>query len=491
MKKGIITIYALIFGMVFLILLGAIVGFILFGLNLIEKRIAWHKAFHIAEAGIEYYKWCINNNIDCELEKEYSDITGKAIGKFKIEIQTNSNCQQIILHQIISTGSTFKFPEIKRKISVLYARESVAKYAYILNSNVWVGADHVIRGPFHSNGGIRFDGTNLSLVSSAQETWECTNSFGCGPTGVGYGLGLCPPECQIINWRCICPGVFSTTQNSQRDLFLYPIPQFDFAGITADLAQIKTSAQNLGGIYLPPANQINPRGKGWHLKFFVDESTGEAKVEAKIITALSPTCGYSFENDGFPICQTSKEGFYQWNYFTITSEQTYQIFTIPSSCSVIFVEDNLWPEGIIKGKVTVASANLIDPNKDTDVILNYNLDYAGTGNDGLTLISERNILIGPDSPDYMTLKGIFIAQKGRFSRNHYQGNIRESLTITGSIISSGRVGTQWVNQGGHIISGYKNRETYLDPRLLYEPPVFTPYLTPQFKKVKWEEIINY
>jgi len=490
MKKASITIYALVFGMVFLILLGGVIGFILFNLTLIEKRIAWYKAFDIAEAGIEYYKWCINNNVNCELEKEYTDINGNAIGKFKIEVQTNLNCQEVVSHQIISAGWTYKFPEIKRKISVLYGRESVAKYAFISNSNVWVGPDHTILGPYYSNGGIRFDGTNLSNVSSAQENWECTNSFGCGPNGVGYGEGLCPPECQIINKKCICPGVFSTTQNSKRDLFLYPIPQFDFTGITADLNQIKNAAQNLGGIYLKPAKQINSEGKGWHLKFSIDSVTGETKVEAKIITKLSPTCGFSYENDGFPSCGNSQNGYYQWNYFTITSETTYQTFTISNSCAVIFVEDNLWPEGTIKGKITVASANLIDTNKPTDIILNYNLDYAGTGNDGLTLISQRNILIGPNSPNDMVLKGIFIAQNGRFSRNHYQNNIKESLTITGSIISSGRVGTQWINLGGHIISGYINRETYVDTNLLYNPPTYTPYLTSQFKKVRWQEI-NY
>jgi hypothetical protein len=63
---------------------------------------------------------------------------------------------------------------------------------------------------------------------------------------------------------------------------------------------------------------------------------------------------------------------------------------------VIFVEDNLWPEGTIKGKVTVASANLIDTNKSTDIILNPNLDYASTRNNELTLISQKDILIGSD-----------------------------------------------------------------------------------------------
>jgi len=472
--KGQITTYVLVFGAVFLLLLAGLLGFILLQLRMANQRVSWQQSLNIAEAGMNYYRWCLNNDAtqNCNLEKEYEDASGNSVGKFQIQINTNSNCGLTISQRIISTGWTYKYPDIKRKVSVFYGRESVAKYSYILNSNVWVGNDHIIRGPYHSNGGVRFDGTNFSTVSSAQQNWVCTNSFGCGPQGVGYGYGLCPPECQIISQQCVCPGVFSTTENSSRDLFSFPIPQFDFNAITADLAQIKNAALNSGGIYLQPSKEINSQGKGWHLIF---KNTGQ--VEARIITGLSSTYAYSEEED------------WHYDYFTITSESPYQTFNILSSCSVIFVEDNLWPEGIIKGKVTVASANLIDPNKDTDVILQGNLDYTtADGSDGLTLIGERNVLIGPNSPDQMVLRGIFVAQKGRFSRNHYQGNIKQSLKIYGSIVSNGRVGTQWINQGGHVISGYLERETYVDPYLLYEPPIFTPFISPEFKIVKWEEL---
>lgn len=479
-NKGAILIYILIFGVIFSILLAGLLGFILLQIKISEQKVSWQESLNIAEAGIEYYKWCINNEVtsNCETEKEYQNEEGKTIGKFQIQLETNSNCGLLINQKIISTGWTYKFPQIKRRVSVFYGKESVAKYSYILNSNVWIGVDHIIRGPYHSNGGIRFDGQNLSTVSSAQEIWECTNTFGCGPEGRGYGLGLCPPEpkCQLIQKRCLCQGVFSTTQNSKEDLFLFPIPQFDFEGITVNLAQVKQASQNLGGIYLPPSKNLNSQGKGYHLIFFKDPITGEAKVEVKIITNLSPTWAYSLEED------------WHYDYFTIIQEVAIGTYTISPSCSVIFVEDNLWPEGQIKGKITVVSANLIEANKDTDIVLNQNLDYAGTGNDGLTLIGERNILIGPNSPNYMILKGIFIAQKGRFSRNHYPNNIKESLTIYGSIVSAGRVGTQWINLGGHIISGYKNRETYIDRNLIYNPPGFTPFLSNQFKIIGWDEI---
>jgi len=468
-NKGTLTTYVLVFGIIFLILISAIFGFILNQLKMADYKVALNEAFQIAEAGIDYYRWCLNNEVsqNCLTEKEYQDASGNAIGKFSLEVNISQSCGLITSQKIISTGWTYKYPNAKKRISIFYGRESMAKYSYILNDNAWVGSDHEIKGPYHSNGGVRMDGENQSVVSSAQQEWVCTDSFGCSSCPTSRG-------CQVRNSQCYCPGVF-TTANGNPDLFSFPVPSFDFNAITVNLAQMKSVSQS-SGIYLAPSNTINPNGKGYHLVFFKDPGTGEAKVEVRIITGLSATYAYSLE-----------EGWH-YDYFTITSEYTYNTYTIPSSCSVIFVEDNLWPEGQIKRKVTVASANLIDPNTDSDVVLQYNIDYSvKDGSDGLTLISERNVLIGPNSPNQMELRGIFVAQKGRFSRNHYPGNIRDKLEIYGAIVSNGRVGTQWVS-GGTIVSGYRQRESNVDPHLLYEPPVFTPFLSPQFKVIKWEEI---
>ena len=464
-NKGIIITYVLVFGAIFLILLGGLLGFILLQLRISAQKVAWNESLHIAEAGVNYYRWCLNNEVsqNCLTEKDYFDPAGNPIGKFSLQITPTISCGEMVQREIISTGWTDKFPQLKRKVSVLYARTSVAKYSYILNNNVWIGEDHEIRGPYHSNGGIRMDGENQSLVTSAKENWVCTSSFGCSPCPTANG-------CWIEGANCVCPGVFTTTQNSNPDLFSFPIPSFDFTGITIDLAQMKSSAQS-AGIYLPPSVDINPQGKGYHLKF-----KNNGTFETWVITGLSPTYAYSIE-----------EGWH-YDYFTITSEYLYNTHTIPSACSAIFIEDNIWPEGIVKGKVTVASANLINPNLDTDVILAANIDYSvKDGSDGFALIGERNVLIGPQSPNQMELRGIFVAQKGRFSRNHYPDNIREKLEIYGSIISSGRVETKWIS-GSQIVSGYLKRESYFDSNLVYSSPPFVPYISPDFVIVNWEEI---
>jgi len=472
-KKGIVTTYALVFGAIFLILLAGLFGFILLQLRISAQKVAWNEALQIAEAGINYYRWCLNNEIEenCQTSKKYLDPAGSPVGQFLLETTSTVSCGQTIQKKIISTGWTDNFPDIKRKVSVLYARESVAKYSYILNDNVWVGSDHEIRGPFHSNGGIRFDGENQSLVTSARDTWLCTASFGCNYLS-------CPSGCSREGTACRCPGIFTTTKNSNPDLFSFPIPPFDFVGITIDLAQMKSAAQS-SGVYLPPSTNIDPKGKGYHLKF-----RNDGTFEVWIITKLSPTLSYSLE-----------EGWH-YDYFIIASEYLPPTLpgglsnpvTIPSACSAIFIEDNIWPEGEIKGKPTIVSANLINPNLDTDVVLPGNIDYTvKDGSDGLALIGERNVLIGPQSPNIMELRGIFVAQKGRFSRNHYPWNIREKLEIYGSIISNGRVGTKWVS-GSIVISGYLKRESYFDANLVYNPPPFLPYTSPEFKILNWEEI---
>lgn len=463
--RGMIVTYVLVFGAIALMLLAGLLGFIILQLKSSQQKLAWNESLNIAEAGIDYYRWCLINGIEenCLGVKDFYDNSGNKIGEFEIGALTSLACGQTIQQTIVSTGYTLKFPSVKRKIEVLYARESVAKYSYILNSNVWIGDDHNIRGPYQSNGGIRMDGQNQSLISSAAiyddaGQWICTSSFGCSPCPLSDG-------CHTSGGYCICPGVFATTENANQGLFQFPVPPFDFNAITIDLAQIKQSAQT-GGLYFGKSNS-----KGYHLTF-----QNDGTVRVCVVQNVSGTYAYSIEED------------YHYDYFTITGENSCNDYPIPSQCSAIYVEDTAWVEGTVKGKIVLAGANLIDTNIDTDVILPGSIDYnALDGSDGLSLIAERNVLIGPQSPDVMNIDAIIVAQKGRFGRNHYSGNFRSQLNVLGSVISNGRVGTQW-SSGSQIISGYLQRETYFDRNQIYNPPPFVSYIDPEFKIVNWREI---
>lgn len=463
-NKGIIIPLVLSFGAIFLIILSSVIGFVLLQITAHNQRVAWYESLNIAEAGVNYYRWCLNHQFsDCPTEKEYFDAEGQLLGEFSIDVNEEISCGQTIKKEILSSGWTVKFPNIKRKISVLYGRPSVAKYSYIINDNVWAGNDRQIRGLYRSNGGIRMDGTNFSLVTSAQQEWVCTDSFGCSSCPTSYG-------CRTQSSNCICPGVFTTTNNSNTGLFQFPVTPFDFQGITVDLAQLKSAAQ-INSSYFQPSKNINSNAKGYHLKL-----KNDGTFEVWIITGLLATQGYSLEEGD------------HYDHFIISGEYLYNTYTLNSSCGVIFFEDNLWIEGTLKGKATIASANLIDANQDTNIVLSGNITYTtDSGSDALGLIAEKNMLISPNSPDTMVLRGIFIAQKGRFGRNHYNGNIKTLLQTFGSTVSYGRTGTQWTS-GGHVISGYLTREDYIDSNLIYGAPSFMPYLSPDFKIINWQEL---
>jgi len=270
--------------------------------------------------------------------------------------------------------------------------------------------------------------------------------------------------------ECSCPGVFTSTLNGNPGLFDFPVIPFDFDGITIDLATMKNMAIS-DGVYLPPSTTTNPLAKGYHIKFI-----NNGTFEARIVTGLQGTYACHIP------CDSSDD--YRTDYFTITGEYLYGTYSVPSECSAIFIEDDIWLEGVVKGRTTLASANLIDANVDTDVVLVNNLDYSTTtGADGFALIGERDVLIGPQSPNQMVLRGIFTAQNGYFGRNWYSGNVRNSLGIYGSVISRGRVGTQWTDG-----TGYQSRESYFDQNLIYNPPPFVPYVDPDFKIIDWKEI---
>ncbi len=461
-QKGATVTLALVFGGIFLILLGGVLGFLFNQLRQAERILAFEQALAVAEAGLHYFKWCLNNNLggSCQLSKQVQDLQGRVLGSFTIEPTPELSCGQAMSWKVSSRGTINRFPDLQRTLKTKYAKASVAKYSFLLNDNVWAGSDRIIRGLYHSNGGIRMDGLNLSLVTSSKDQWLCTQSFGCTTCPTSQG-------CTFASGQCTCPGVFGSGQNS--DLWQWPVPPFDFEGITVDLADIKSAAQS-SDQYFPPVTNINPRGKGWHIVFQPD---GTAQV--RIITQLRRHRAYSIQ-----------EGWH-WDEFSIQQEYLYTTLSLLPTCQVIFVEDNLWLEGQVRGKISVASANLINPNKDTDIILVNNITYTDNNSDGLGVIGERNVLISPDSPNNMELRGVYIAQKGRFGRNHYPNNFRDTLVITGSIVSNQRVGSKW-GSGGQFLSGYANRENYFDQNLVYSPPPFVPSISQEYELVNWEEV---
>lgn len=465
-SKGIITTLAMVFGAIFVLLMAGLMGFILLQYRASLQGVAHNQSLHIAEAGLEYYKWRLlhspndlqdGTGVPGPYVHDYQDATANAQGTFSLEIEGTTQCGEITSVVITSTGWTDRFPNVPRTVRTSYVKPSVAEFAFLLNDNVWAGADREIKGPYHSNGGIRMDGENKSLVTSAKETWLCTASFGCDPSVTQ-------------------PGVF-TTANGNEELFVFPITPFDFAGITLDLAVMKNLTQPFPqgqgqGLYFTPSS-----GYGYHVVL------NQTNMQVFEVTGVQEIYAYNNEEE------------WHWEDSRITSETLLGTYAVASSCSVSFFEDTIWLEGELQGKTTIVAADLEDPSKTANVWLLGDIEYqAKDGTHGLLVLSQHDVLISLDSPDSMELQGIFVAQTGRFGRNHYDcarypdDCIKSDLEMFGSVVSNERVGTKWTYSWGGIASGYMERENIYDPAQTFSPPPFLPTSSLEFELQGWEEV---
>jgi hypothetical protein len=386
----------------------------------------------------------------------------------KLSVTGNMACNSITSIDIKSTGTPSDNSGGRASLVARYAKPSVALYSYILNSSVWAGSDRVINGPYHSNGGVRMDGTANSPVTSSLSSWTCTNSFGCGSN---------TPE----------PGVFGAGPN--QTLWSYPTPQVDFTAINANFATLKSTAQS-SGLYLPRISSGTTgsnAGEGYHLIFNSNGTVSVYKVTSETNVPSLPVDNPSVSSP-------------QADYTLINNQTFYETWTIPVNCGLIYVEDNTWIEGAVPSKITVVAANVVTSGITPNIMLPNNITYSNpSGTSGLTAISANDVLITPNSPTNMTLNGIFIAQGGAFGRNYYGENSggsmtcpntyepRGTLTITGTTVSNDRTGTKWQNgcNYGGSDAGYQTRIDAYDRQLSTNPPPFTPTTSTTYQFVNW------
>jgi hypothetical protein len=216
-------------------------------------------------------------------------------------------------------------------------------------------------------------------------------------------------------------------------------------------------------------------------------------MELRKVVGAIQVWGYSIENG------------WQQERTVMSNVQNETTSVILPACPVIFVEDNVWLDGVVRGKVVVAAADVTTPGVSRSIILNGDITYASGSGNGLTAIAEKDVLVGLQVPDVMTINGVFIAQLGRFGRNHYCQNdcsstagnqglpgtldpyvIRSTLNTNGTVVSNGRVGTKWTS-GGTFISGFAQRNDTYDRALAQDPPPFTPAISDDYEFVQWSD----
>jgi len=150
---------------------------------------------------------------------------------------------------------------------------------------------------------------------------------------------------------------------------------------------------------------------------------------------------------------------------------------------------------VLDSKVTVAAADLDTPGADPTIVLQDDITY-NSADAGLLAAAEFDVLVGFDVPDDMEINGIFIAQNGHFGRNYYdEGWLpsawdeyvkRNSLTMNGTVVSNGRVGTKWTC-GGVYCSGFEYRYNSYDRNLVNNPPPLSPATSDVYEFTEWRE----
>ncbi|MFM2423984.1 MAG: hypothetical protein RLZZ70_373 [Candidatus Parcubacteria bacterium] len=471
LQAGYLMVVVLVFSGIFLTILTSFVVFVVTQSRLIEQKIAFEQAGQIAEAGLDYMKWYLAhypNATTTTITNAYNDPESGAIGQYTITATSTTFCGAVASLNITSVGYTDEFTNVRRTISARYARPNVAEYSFILNDNVWAGPDRIINGPYHSNGGIRMDARHNSSVTSAQNTWNCTSGFGCTPSGSRAG-------------------VFTTSGNATPALFDYPQGTISFTDLTVDLGAMEQRALTGGGIFLPKA----PNGDdGYRITFNGDNTVTIRRVQTT----------YSYWG------QTTENGWQLEDNVINTLRTGTDTRTINPNCPLIVAQDRVWLSGVVNGKVAIAASHATS-TFNPSIIIQDNITYSSATTSGLVAIAERDVLLGVDVPTNLNINGIFIAQTGRYGRNFYCDNtaycsfsqlmpnnnpnlrqfvIRNSETHNGTIVSNGRVGTQWVS-GSVTSSGFLNRFTSYDRNLIDNPPPFIPTVSDVYQYSDWRD----
>ncbi len=471
--KGYILLTLILVLSIVIPLLMVFVGWSVTSLRVVERTMQREVAFHIAEAGIEYYRWHLAHNPDdfqdgTDTEGPYvhtvADKNGEDIGTFSLDIDPPEIGSTIVT--ITSTGVAFEDPIVSRSVRVRLARPSLAQFAVVANSSMRFGEGTEVFGPVHANGGIRFDGYAHNIMTSSQETYNDTDSDACTVSSWGVHTCLTPTDPAPIITPTDRPDVFSAGRT-------FPVPQVDFAGIMNDLSEIKLEAQS-DGYYVGPSGS-----RGYRILL---KTNGTFDVY-RVTSVVSTPSG----------CASSQE---DWGTWSVHQQTLVGSYAYPTN-GLIFVEDNVWVEGQIDGQKITIAAGAFPDNASTrkSIIVNNDVRYtAYDGTDIIALIAQKDISVGMVSYTTLHIDGALVAQNGRVGRFYYAApsgsqsrcspyHYRSEIVLYGMIATHNRYGFAYTNG-----TGYDIRNITYDGNLLYTPPPYFPLTGEFYTVLSWEEV---
>lgn len=435
---------------IFVIVFGTIaITMIIFGVaswGLVEQRASTRKhirdaALHVAEAGAHYYRWHLAHDPDDftdgtgtagPYERDFEDKDGNVIGTYSLSITPPLDGSTIVTVQ--STGWLTDHPEVQRTVQFRLGFPGLTDYVFVENDDMSFSATTEVHGKVHSNGDIEFNGTTDAAVEA-----------------VGTITGSGGPQ----------------------SFWNYPVPWKDFNSVSADLVGLQTLAQD-GGIELPSSGD-----EGYYLDFQSDGT-----VDVYRVNSVDCYVGSGYVKNWWWVGDV--------HCYDKDSTTFLQTYTIPDN-GAIYVDDHVWVDGVVNGRVTVGARRLPDvPSKYRNIYISDSLTYAETESDDvLGLIAQGDIIVPKNVPDDMEINAAALAQHGAIYRPYYNQNYyadaeRNSLLFFGSQISFEGGGWKYIS-GGTVISGFTNTNHTYDGNLRYLTPPSFP-VGDTYELISWEEI---
>lgn len=449
-KQGNVLLSVLVFGTIAtMIIMSGAASYAIFEHRATRKVYSRDLAFHIAEAGISYYRWHLAHNPtdyydgtdDPDLSPyvhEYYDKNGTTIGYFSLEIDEPLLGSTVVT--IRSTGWTIQEPDSTRTLQIRVGFPALSDKTFLANSNMNFSASSVVQGEVHANGGIRFDGTSDSYVRSAQETYTYSGSTQQGVWGTGGPTSF---------WE-------------------YPVPAIDFESITADLSAIRTAAQEPEGDYYTSSG-----ASGYFIEFLGDETYDLYRVNSR-------WCYRDFS--------------YNWLCYDMnTTNRTFLGNNPIPDNGFMFFEDDIWVQGTIDRRLVIGAGRFpVLPETYQEIYISGNITYAQAGTTNvLGLIAQGNIFIPYNVPNDMHIDAALLSQFGSISRpgyySYYSQAVKDQLTIFGSQAFYTQSGMKYVS-GNSVVSGFEDTQYIYDGNLLYYPPPGFP-VEPTYTLISWEELL--
>jgi len=474
---GYLLIQVLVFGAIAIVIIGGLVAFAAANAKLGRRIVLSEQAFQMAEAGLEYYRWHLAHAPADYMDgtgqpgpyvKNFYDKEGTLLGTFTLTITPPLLGSTLVTIQ--SVGVPVENPKASRTIVSKLAIPSFANFAAITNAAMRFGAGTEVFGPIHSNNGLRFDGLAHNLVTSFVANYNDPDHSGNNEFGVHTHVN--PPPGTGINNSFRSLEAPPKSVQARTDIFIagrsFPAPAVDFDAITSDLDQMQIDAQT-GGLYF-----ANSTVKGYRLLLKTDDTFDLYRVN----TLQSVPGG----------CSSSQSGWGSWspNGMTLVGNYSFPVN------GLIFLDDNIWVEGMINtARITIAAAHIPDDNVNQrrSATVNNGVLYSNyDGADVIAIIGQNNFNIGMNSANVLRIDAAVVAQNGRVGRYYYGSacspyNIRDTITLYGTLVTALRYGFAYTDG-----TGYQTRNLIYDSFLLYSPPPFFPKTEDFHEVISWKEI---